>query len=189
MTIQQTLILIKPDGVKRGLIGKIITRIEETGLKVCALKMVWPDEKMAEKHYPLDEEWAQGVYDKAKGSADKNKKKFEFSSHKEYGKFIQDSLKNFIRESPVVAMVIKGPHAIELIRKIIGPTEPRTAPPGTIRGDLASIESYEKCNKEKRAVRNLMHASDAEKTAEKEISLWFKPSEIHEYARDDKHFH
>ncbi|MFH1358481.1 MAG: nucleoside-diphosphate kinase [archaeon] len=188
MTIQQTLILIKPDGVKRGLIGKIITRIEDTGLKVCALKMIWPDEKLTEKHYPLDEEWARGVFDKAKGAADKDGKKFEYSSYKEYGKYIQDLNKNFLKESPVAVMVIKGPHAIEIIRKMVGATEPRTALPGTIRGDLASIESYERCNKDKRAVRNLMHASDTLKSAEREIALWFKPNEIHDYKREDKHF-
>ena len=188
MPIQQTLILIKPDGVKRGLIGQIITRIEDTGLKLCALKMIWPDGELAEKHYPLDEEWAQGVFDKAKGAADNDGKKFEFSDHKEYGKFIQDSLKDFIQESPVVAMIIKGPHAIEIIRKMVGATEPRSAAPGTIRGDLASIESYEIANKGKRAVRNILHASDSPKSAKREIELWFTPEEIHDYKKEDKHF-
>ena len=186
--IEQTLILIKPDGVKRGLIGKVISRIEDTGLKVCALKMVWPDDKLATEHYPLDEKWAKSVFDKAKNAAEEENKKFEYVNYKAYGKFIQDSLKNFIKESPVVAMVIKGPHAIELIRKMVGPTEPRIAPPGTIRGDFSSIESYEICNKSKRAVRNLIHASDSLETAEREIELWFKKDEIHDYKKVDKHF-
>jgi len=182
--IEQTLVLIKPDGVKRGIIGKIISRLEDTGLKICAMKMIWPDSELAVKHYPLEEEWARGVFDKAKSAAEKEKKKFEFEDHQKYGKFIQDSLKDFIKESPVVAMVIKGSHAIELVRKITGPTEPRQAPPGTIRGDFASV-SYEISNKNKKAVRNLIHASDSPKTAKKEISLWFSPNEIHEYPRAD----
>ena len=115
-------------------------------------------------------------------------KEFEFSDHIQYGQFIQDSLKNFIKESPVVALVIKGPHAIEIIRKMVGATEPRSALPGTIRADFASIESYEISNAGNRAVRNLIHASDAPETAKREIALWFKPSEIHDYKRHDHHF-
>ena len=183
--MEQTLILIKPDGVKRNLIGKIISRLEDSGLKVCALKMVWPDAKLAEQHYPLDEEWAKAVFKKTKTAFEKENKEFEFSDYKKYGKFIQDSLKEFIRESPVVALVVKGPHAIEIVRKMVGVTEPRQAAPGTIRGDFASIESYERSNADKRAVRNLIHASDSPENAQREISLWFSKDEIHDYEKKD----
>lgn len=183
--IEQTLVLIKPDGVKKAIAGKIISRFEDTGLKIAALKMVWPDHKLAEKHYPLEEEWAKGTYEKAKTAAEKTNTEFKHKNHMEYGKFIQDSLKEFITESPVIAMVLEGPHAIEIVRKIVGPTEPRQAPPGTIRGDFISIESYAIADTGKRAVRNLIHASDSKINAEKEIKIWFSKGEIHKYQKHD----
>ena len=112
MRRQQTLVLIKPDGVKRGIIGKIVGRLEDTGLRVCAMKMIWPDDELAKKHYPLDEDWAKQVFKKSKDSAVKEKRKFEWKNHMEFGENIQSALRNFIKEAPVVAMVIKGPHAV-----------------------------------------------------------------------------
>ena len=86
-------------------------------------------------------------------------------------------------------MVLEGPHAIELVRKIIGATEPRQALPGTIRGDFISIESYPVANEKNRVVRNLIHASDSKETAEKEIKIWFKENELYDYRKElDKHF-
>lgn len=177
---EQTLVLIKPDGIKRGIMGKIISRLEDTGLKVCAMKMVWPDDELAERHYPLEEKWAKGVFKKAKTTFKKEGREFGYKDYKEYGGFVQSKLRNFIKQSPVVAMVIKGPHAVEIVRKVIGNTEPRQAAPGTIRGDFASIESYENANGDRRAVKNLVHASDSPKTAEREIDLWFDKDEVYE---------
>lgn len=179
--IEQTLILIKPDGVKRGIIGKIVSRLEDTGLKVCAMKMIWPDDKLAQNHYPLEEEWAKNVFEKAKSTAEKEKRKFIHKDPLKFGEKIQSALREYIKESPVVAMVIKGPHAIEIVRKLVGHTEPRQAVPGTIRADFTSVESYEISDANNRAVRNLIHASDSPETAKREISLWFSPNEIHDY--------
>jgi len=179
--MQKTLVLIKPDGVQRQLIGEIIKRFESSNLKVAGLKMLWPDKKLAEKHYPLDEEWALSVFKKSKESAEKENRKFEFENHLEFGKNIQNRLVEFITESPVVAMVVQGENAIEQVRKITGATEPKSSLPGTIRRDLAPEESYEKADKENRAIRNLIHASDSEENAEKEIKLWFSLNEMHEY--------
>ena len=178
---EQTLILIKPDGVKRGIIGKIIARLEDTGLRVCAMKMIWPDDERAKEHYPLDEEWAKNVYAKANDSAKKEGRKFKFKSYMEFGENIQSALREYIKESPVVAMVIKGPHAVEIVRKLVGATEPKQAMPGTIRGDFISIESYQTADSEGRAVRNLIHASDSVENASREINLWFGKDEVHEY--------
>lgn len=186
--IEQTLVLIKPDGVQKSLIGRIISRFEEAGLKVVGMKMVWPDEKKAKQHYPLDEEWARGSYKRSKEAAEKNKDPFDFKDHKDYGEFVQKGLVNFIQENPIVALVLEGPHSIELVRKMIGHTEPRQALPGTIRGDLASVESYVNANTNNRAVRNLIHSSDNLENANKEIKTWFDKNEVHDYKRPgDEH--
>ena len=179
--IQQTLVLIKPDGVQKQLVGEIIKRFESSNLKVQGMKMVWPDENLAKTHYPLDEEWAKALFEKNKTAAEKENRKTEFTDYLEFGKNIQNCLIKYVTESPVIAMVIQGDNAIEQVRKITGATEPKSSAPGTIRGDLVPEESYEKADAEKRAVRNLIHASDSTETAEKEISLWFSQEEIHNY--------
>ncbi|HTZ41990.1 MAG TPA: nucleoside-diphosphate kinase [Candidatus Omnitrophota bacterium] len=176
--MEKTLVLIKPDGVKRNIIGKIISRFEDTGLKIIAMKMVHIDEEHAGKHYPLDEEWAKAVFEKTKSVYDRENKPMKYKTHMEWGNEIRKRNMEFLREAPVVAMVLEGPHAIEIVRKIVGHTEPRQALPGTIRGDFYSIESYAASDAEGRSVRNLIHASDSAANAEKEIALWFRPEEI-----------
>ena len=179
--IEQTLILIKPDGVQKQLIGEIIKRFEESNLKVCAMKMVWPDKELAEKHYPLDEEWARQTFEKTKKAADIENRQLEQSDHLEFGKVLQARLVTFLIESPVIAITIKGPNAISCVREIIGLTEPFRADPESIRGKFASEESYKIADAEKRSIRNLLHASDSIENAKKEISTWFQEHEIHEY--------
>jgi len=187
--IEKTLILLKHDSISRNLVGKIITRLEEIGLKIIALKMIWPDEQLAKNHYFLDEEWAKAVYDKTKVSYEKDKKSFPYKDHMEFGKQIQSWNMNFLREGPVIAMIMEGPHAIEIVRKVVGSTEPKSSAPGTIRGDFAMIESYAIADKKNRVLRNLIHASDSVKSADREISLWFNTKEIHNYKKDlDRHF-
>jgi nucleoside-diphosphate kinase len=181
MIIQQSLVLIKPDGVKRCIIGRIISRLEETGLKICAMKMIWADEKLAKNHYRLDEQWAKNVFDKTKAGYDKEGKKLPYKDYMDLGLTIQKWNMEFLKEGPVIAMVIEGPHAIEIIRKIVGNTEPRQAAPGTIRGDFASVESYAVGDSKKRVIRNLIHASDSEENGKREIALWFQPNEVHSY--------
>jgi len=176
---ERTLVLIKPDGVKRGISGKIISRFEDSGLKIIALKFIWADEELAKNHYYLDEEWAKGVYEKTKKNYDKEGKKFPYKNHLEVGKQIQSWNMDFLTEGPVIAIVLEGPHAIELARKMIGSTEPRSSLPGTIRSDFASIESYPVADANKRVMRNLVHASDSVESAKREINLWFSPEEIH----------
>lgn len=181
MEKEKTLVLIKPDGVKRHFAGKIIQRFEDGGLKLVGLKMVWVDEKFAGEHYKLDEVWAKNVFDKTKATHEKEGKTFAYKDHKEFGKLIQKWNMNFLREGPVIAMVLEAPHAIEIARKIVGHTEPRQAMPGTIRGDFASFESYAIANDKERVVRNLIHASDSVENAKREISLWFAQKELHSY--------
>ncbi len=169
---ERTLVLIKPDGVSRGLIGEIIHRIERTGLRANAMKMLVADEKLAEEHYQVSDEWARGVFEKAQASFASQGKKFEHKNHFRYGEMIQRWNKDFLQEGPVVAVVFSGPHAVEIVRKIVGPTDPSKAPPGTIRGDFL-FESAALANESGRSLRNLIHASGNSAEAEREIKLWF----------------
>lgn len=188
MATEKTLVLLKPDAIQRNLTGKIIARFEDSGLKIIGMKMLWADEKQALNHYPLDEEWAKNLFEKTKKAYEKDNKKMEYTDHIHLGKTIQSWLTQFLREGPIIALVIEGPHAIELVRKMVGSTEPRQALPGTIRGDFASIESYSLADTKKRVLRNLIHASDTLENAKKEIKVWFKDEEIHSYKKDlDKH--
>jgi nucleoside-diphosphate kinase len=148
----RSLILIKPDGVKRGLIGKIVERLERPGLKIIGMKMVWIDEDFSKKHY---------------------------KEHVE--KDFYKNLEKFIVSGPIVAIVVEGVEAVENVRKIVGDTEPYKALPGTIRGDFAH-HHVEFTNREKKAVMNLIHASANKKEAEEEINLWFSESELHDYS-------
>lgn len=178
--IERTLVLIKPDGVQRALIGRIIQRFEDVGLKIAGMKMVWIDEAFAEKHYPLDEEWAKAAYEKTKASYEKSGKALKYTNYLELGKDVQSKNINFLCEGPVLAIVLEGVHSIELVRKMIGSTEPKQALPGTIRGDF-SHTSYLYSDKKGTAAKNLIHASSDHIAAEKEINLWFKPEELHSY--------
>ncbi len=187
--IEKTLVLLKHDSIVRGLVGKIIARFEDIGLKITAVKMIMPDEKLSKNHYLLDEEWAKAVFTKTKASYEKDNKVFPYKDHMEFGGQIQSWNMNFLREGPVIAMILEGPHAIEIVRKVVGSTEPRTSPPGTIRGDFAMMESYAVADKKTRVLRNLIHASDSPKSADREIALWFNSAEIQSYKKDlDKHF-
>ena len=149
--IERTLVLLKPDTVERSITGRIISRLEQAGLKIVAMKMVWVDKNFSKKHY---------------------------SSHVK--KHFYKPLEQFITSGPTIAMVIEGLHAVEVVRKIVGSTEPRTAPAGTIRGDFA-VHSYSYTDKKKISIKNLIHASGTKSEAKKETKLWFKPSEIHSY--------
>ncbi len=175
---ERTLVLVKPDGVSRGLIGEIIMRVERTGLRVVGLKMIKADDKIAGEHYQATEEWSQGVYEKAKVSFESQGKKFEHKDPKTYGEMIQKWNRNFLKEGPVVAIVFQGPHSVEIVRKIVGPTDPSKAPPGTIRGDFL-FESASMANESGRSLRNLVHASGTADEAKREIALWFGKDEVH----------
>lgn len=151
MSVQRTLILIKPDGVQRSLVGKVIQRFEDVGLKIVAMKMVWVDNKFSKEHY---------------------------SAHVE--KNFYPALEAMITMGPVVAMVLEGVDSIELVRKMVGATEPKSASPGTIRGDFAHV-SYGHADSKGIGVKNVIHASGDEVDAKKEVALWFGDEEIHTY--------
>jgi len=178
--MEQSLVLVKPDGVERGQVGDIISRFERVGIKIVGLKMVIPERSQVDRHYALTEEWMQGVFDKAKKKFDAKGEKFEFSDHKAYGKFIKDGLVDFLMSGPVVAMVLEGQEVVALVRKMVGATEPMSSPPGTIRGDL-SPDTYAMSNAQKRPLRNLIHASGNVEEAKNEVAIWFTKKEMFQY--------
>ncbi|HDQ22555.1 MAG TPA: nucleoside-diphosphate kinase [Candidatus Uhrbacteria bacterium] len=178
--MEKTLVVIKPDGVQRNLIGEIIRRFEQSGLKLVALKMMQADENLVEKHYTIDPEWVEKV---GKKSIESYKKKGLTPPNDDpiaLGKDVLGRLKKYITFGPVVPMVWQGSQAVEMVRKICGSTEPLSALLGTIRGDYTP-ESYQLADGDERAIRNLVHASGSAEEAEKEIELWFEKKEIMEY--------
>ncbi|PKM91557.1 nucleoside-diphosphate kinase [Candidatus Falkowbacteria bacterium HGW-Falkowbacteria-1] len=176
---QRTFVILKPDAIQRSLIGETIKRIERTGLKMVALKMIMATEDQCWKHYNKDEEWflkkGQMVVD--------NRQKAGLPIEKEaveYGRDIIGALVKFMTCGPIVPMIFEGNQAIAIVKKIVGGTEPTTSDVGTIRGDF-TLDSYELSNLDQRAVRNLVHCSDLPEEAEREISIWFDKSETIAY--------
>ena len=162
MAIEQTLVLIKPDGVQRGLVGEVIKRFERCGLKIVGLKLTHVDNDLAKKHYTED-------------------------ISKRRGEKVRNKLLKFIISGPVIAIVVEGVDAIENVRKIGGDTESKSALPGTIRGDFSHI-SFEHADTEEIPVKNLVHASANKEDAANELSLWFSIDEIYDYKRaEDEH--
>ena len=182
--IERTLLLVKPDGVYRALIGKIISQMEDAGLKVAAIKMVYPDEKLAGKHYIYDEKWLTSVGTKTHSSY-KEKGIMLKETPLQIGERVRGYLITLLTSGPIVAMVIEGNEAIPVVRKLIGATEPKKADPYSVRGRFSS-DSYDLAEDNKRAILNLVHASEDKKTAATEIAVWFKKSEIVGYKRADE---
>lgn len=152
--VERTLIVLKPDCVKRMYVGEIISRFERVGFKLVAMKMVMESSNFFEKHYHDVEQ--------------------------RHGRSILEGNLKSMTAGPVIAIILEGIDSIEGVRKIVGPTEPRNAPPGTIRGDYSHY-TYARADSNKVAVRNVIHASSSISDAEYEINLWFKPEEIFDY--------
>lgn len=162
MEIQRTLVLIKPDGVERGLVGQIMSRFEQAGLKIVGLKMAMVNPDFALKHYTED-------------------------ISKRRGEKVRELMVEMLTSGPVVAIALEGIEAIELVRKMVGPTQPKEAPPGTIRGDFAHI-SYSYADARGIGVKNVIHASSSLEDAQNELYLWFSQEDLHTYdSVHDKH--
>lgn len=168
---EETLVLVKPDGVVRNLIGDIISRFEKAGLKITGLKLIKPTEELANAHYLLSEEWVKGIATKTRDSFAKKGMTLQ-ETDLQIASRVQKWLKELLMSGVIVAMVLRGNCAIEIVRKLTGSTEPKQAPAGTIRGDY-SIDSYDLADSEKRAICNLIHASSSEEEAQREIAVWF----------------
>jgi nucleoside-diphosphate kinase len=177
---EKTLVIIKPDGIQRSLIGEIIKRIEKTGLKLVALKFSVPNSEKISNHYQLDEKWLLKAGNKSLSAYKEKGITPPESDPIKIGEKVLESLVKYLVSGPVVQMVWQGAHAVDIVRKIVGSTEPLSSDVGTIRGDYV-IDSYELADVDGRAVRNLIHASSSDEEAAKEINLWFKPEEIINY--------
>lgn len=141
MSVQRTLVLCKPDAIQRGLVGRIISRFEDKGFKIAGLKMMQVDEALARTHY-----------------------------HEHVEKAFFSELLSFITSSPIVAIAVEGENAVEVVRVLMGVTNPQMAMPGTIRGDFGL-----------NLTKNIVHGSDSAASAEREIALFFSPDELHDY--------
>ncbi len=176
---ERTFVILKPDAVQRGLIGETIKRIENTGLKLVALKMVVATEDQLWKHYAKDDAWflkkGERIVEERKAAGMPVEKEAI-----EYGKDIIRALVKFMSCGPIVPMIWEGNQAVGIVKKIVGTTEPLTSDGGTIRGDY-TLDSYELASLDERAVRNLVHCSDPVEDAVREIPIWFTEEEILKY--------
>jgi nucleoside-diphosphate kinase len=186
---ERTVVLLKPDTVKRGLIGEITTRFEKVGLKIVAMKMVWVNQDLVAKHYPDNKDYLTAIGNKT------------LKTYEEYGQDAGEELgtrdayeigvmvrkwnMDFLSSGPVVAILLQGLHAVDNVRMMVGNTLPRFAVPGTIRGDY-SMDSPILANMNKRPVKNMIHASGTVAEANFEAQLWFRENEIHDYKRVDE---
>jgi nucleoside-diphosphate kinase len=153
--LERTFVALKPDAVQRGIVGQVINRLERSGMRLSAMKMVQAGDDVLQEHYSehVDKEFYEG-------------------------------LKDFMQEGPVVAMVWEGVNAVANIRKLVGETAPKEADPGTIRGDFAHM-SFAHADDTGKAVKNIIHASGEPEEAKEEVAIWFDESEIHDYSRSD----
>jgi nucleoside-diphosphate kinase len=183
---ERTYVMVKPDGVRKGLTGEIIKRFEQRDLKIVALEMSQPLFEQMDNHYPKQEEWITRLGEKTKATYEKYGydlfTDFGTDDTSKIGPEVRKWVIDFMMSAPVVKMVIQGVHAVDVVRKIAGETMPYKAAVGTIRGDF-SIDSPAIANKEKRSVMNIVHCSETPEEAEHEIKHWFGDSIIFDYKR------
>jgi nucleoside-diphosphate kinase len=177
---ERTLVLIKPDGVQRGLIGEIIKRFERVGLKLVGIKMLVPAPEHVEAHYTLDPNWRRITGEKTIESYKKKGQTPPSEDPLEITAKILGHLKTYMSSGPAIAMVWEGAHAVKIVRKLVGGTEPLTSDVGTIRGDYV-LDSYQMSDADGRSVRNLVHASGSTDEAAAEIAHWFSKDEVIDY--------
>ena len=178
---ERTFVILKPDSIQRSLIGEIVGRIERTGLKLVAAKMLVADEKRLTEHYGKDDTWylekgtkRVNLMKAAGKNVDENRAPIE------YGKDIIRGVLRYMQATPVFAMVWEGNEAVAVVKKIVGITDPTASDVGTIRGDY-QLDSYSLSDAEQRGIRNLIHCSDKVEEANREIGIWFTDEELHDY--------
>lgn len=188
---ERTFMLIKPDGVKRGLVGECLKRVEQRGLKIIAAKMIQADEEMARAHHPSSDTWLRTIGEKTdetyKNYGHDMETDLGTNDYMEVGRMVLKWSMDHLTSGPVVVVIIEGVHAIAMVRKIVGKTYPSVAEMGTIRGDY-SVDSPVLANNAHRSVRNLVHASGDQEEARNEIALWFGEGEVHDYDRAEEEF-
>jgi len=184
MKKQRALLIIKPDGVQRGIIGKIITRFETVGLKIIGLKFEMATSEKVVAHYPETEAWFKKVGERTLTNYQKKgldaRTVFKTNDAVSIGKIVKGWLVTYFQESPVFMAVVEGYDCIEIVRKLSGNTIPVLAAPGTVRGDF-SHDTIDLANEQNRPLRNIIHASDSPEDGEKEVNLWFTKEELFSY--------
>ncbi len=185
--MEQTVVLIKPDGIKRGLIGEVLQRFERVGLKIVGMKMIQASEDLLVKHYQSNDpatlkRWGDKTLATYRQYGKNAKKELGTDDPIQLGKMVNKWLFDYVKSGPVVAVLLEGKHAVENVIAQAGPTMPVASPAGTIRGDF-STDSAAYANDEKRGVMNLVHVSANIEEANLEKTLWFSTSEIHKYKR------
>lgn len=184
MDTEQTLVLIKPDAILRGITGEILQRFERVGLKISAIKMIQAQEETLKKHYFKDEKWL-----KEKGELYKKKLGLpEETNPIPVGENIVNGLIHDMQVSPIIAIVLEGHNAVMTVKRLTGPTNIDEASPGTIRGDF-SHDTFELANKSNRPNLTIIHATDNPAESQKEIDFWFSPNEIHSYTKPEESVH
>lgn len=187
LPIERTLIILKPDAVKRGLVGTIIEEFERTGLKLMAGKMLMPTKEVIKKHYPGTRDWISEMGEKTKSSFAKAgldvKKEMGTDDAFELGSFVYERLLKYWQEGPIIALVFEGPHAVELARKKRGHTIPTLAQTGTIHADYLFDSSILSAALN-RAVKTFIHASGSVEEAQREIDYWFPDVKFTTYKRE-----
>jgi len=183
---EKTFVIIKPDGVKRGLSGEIIRRIEQRGLKIIALGMEEPNRKKIDGHYPKDKKWINRLGMNTLNTCERYKvdpkKLFDTNNPDIIGKKVRVWVINYMTSGPAIKMPVKGIHSVDMVRKMVGKSLPYLAEMGTIRGDF-SVDSPLAANTDLRSIHNIIHASETPQEASHEIKYWFNTKEIHDYKR------
>jgi len=184
---EKTFVMIKPDGVKKGLIGEVIHRFEQRDLKIVALEMFQPTAEQIDNHYPKDEAWICRLGQKTLATYEKYGinaiKQLGTDNDFELGKMVRQWLVDYMTSAPLVKMAVEGVHAVDMVRKICGNTMPYQADMGTLRGDYSN-DSPAVANSEKRTVMNIVHASETPQEAEHEIAHWFgEDADLYSYER------
>lgn len=186
MREERTFVIVKPDGVRKGLVGELIRRIEQRDLKIVALEMFEATREQIDAHYPKDQAWVERLGEKSLATYTKfgmdPVTELGTDDKKKIGPMVREWLVAYMTEAPLVRMVVEGVHAVDMVRKIVGPTMPVNADMGTFRGDFSS-DSAAIANAEKRAIYNLAHASETAEEAKHEIEFWFGTKPIFSYHR------
>ena len=177
---ERTLVILKPDAIQRSLTGEIISRFEKVGLKLVGAKFILPTPGLIDKHYNLNPDWKKTVGEKSIEAYKKKGQTPPTEDPIEAGEQVIDRLKAYMSSGPVFVMAWQGAHAVSLVRKLVGGTEPLSSDVGTIRGDFV-MDSYEMADTDERAIRNLIHASGTVQEAIDELALWFDDLEIIDY--------
>lgn len=187
MNTEKTLLIIKPDAVKRALIGTIIETFEKTGLKLLAAKMLRPESDVIKNHYPGTPEWISEMGNKTlasfKQAGTDVKKMMGTEDPLKLGTFVYDRLIKYWQEGPIVVMVFEGPNAVSVARKLRGHTIPALAQAGTLHSTY-SFDSSDLSASLDRVVKTFVHASGSVQEAEREIEYWFKGVAFEGYKRE-----